>query len=166
LNTIYSTTGIWQTIGNYDERQFYQKVSRSNGDGVIDDLDNSVFFNTALFPDGSYLLRIHAYDAAANHSSTELEVIIDNYPTSLNDFEATIPELYPNPSNGLFNIKTNGISISRGEICNNLGVVISSLDNISTDGKDITIDVPGIYFVRLFGSDNQLIITEKIIIQN
>jgi hypothetical protein len=166
LNTIYSTEGDWETRGNYNTRLFYQKVSRSNGDGIIDEQDTSVYFDSTIFPDGSYLLRIHAYDAAKNHSSTELEVIINNSPTSLVDLDEINPVVYPNPNTGQFKLKLNGFSLSKGEIYNSLGQLTTVFDAKQTDEKDISILESGIYYIRLIGKDNQVILNQKVIIKD
>lgn len=166
LKTIYSTTGQWQTLGNYTTRQFYQQVSRSNGDGMINDQDNSVYFDSSNFPDGSYLLRIHAYDAVQNHSFTEIEVIFNNSPTSSNTVTSTLPIVYPSPNTGLFKIKTNGIPILKGEVYNSLGQILTTFGRIHTQDKEILIqDSEGIYYIRLFGLDNKIIVNQKVIVQ-
>ena len=165
LNTIYSTSEEWQTNANYNERQFYQQVSRSNGDGIMDDQDNVVYFDSSIFPDGNYLFRIHAYDAVKNHSFTEIEVYFNNFPTNTNDIKSKRPIIYPNPNSGQFKIKTNGVHISKGEIYNSLGQLLTDFDTVHTKEKALLINDAGIYYIKLFGLDNQLLVNQKVIIQ-
>jgi len=83
LNTIYSTGGNWVTLGNYNTRNFYQNISRTNGDGVIDQTDSNVYFDSTQFPDGTYTLKVFADDAAGNLNSIEQEIEIVNNNTGI-----------------------------------------------------------------------------------
>ena len=78
LNTIYSRDEQLFSIGNYEERSYYQIITNSDGDDVIDETDAANSFNSAEFNDGDYIIKINARDAAGNASSIFKQVTFDN----------------------------------------------------------------------------------------
>jgi subtilisin family serine protease len=86
--------------------------------------------------------------AANSYSNTQpcLEI-----PTKSADVDALNLKVYPNPSNGIFNITVGGDEIiDRVEIYNNMGQQIISKFNASSFEIDLTQESTGVYFVRAY----------------
>ena len=99
LNTIYSRDEQLFSIGNYEERSYYQIITNSDGDDVIDETDAANSFNSAEFNDGDYIIKINARDAAGNASSIFKQVTFDNgVNVSDNEVEKIKTFAYPNPA--------------------------------------------------------------------
>ena len=79
----------------------------------------------------------------------------DNFITASNDLEESTLKVYPNPSNGTFNIATGGDKvIDRVEIYNNMGQMIISKFNASSFEIDLTDQSKGLYFLKVFMNDD------------
>jgi hypothetical protein len=81
-----------------------------------------------------------------------------------NNPEDIIATLYPNPSNGKFELITSNLKNSSFEISNLLGTIIlrSKIESNKTE-IDLMIQTPGIYFMRIYVSTD-VIVTKKIIV--
>lgn len=100
LETIYSTDNNWSTLGNYDTRNFYQQISRSNGEGMI---NPDIYFDSNAFDDGDYVLRVYAKDAKGNESYTDQAITFCNNPLSTQHIDnKNNLSISPNPSSGSF----------------------------------------------------------------
>lgn len=163
VRTVYSNYFTWITYGDYTNREFFQQVSRSNGDNVLDDLDELEYFNSTQFPDGDYVLRIHAEDAAGNSSFTDLAITLNNGITTSTIDEKALPviEIYPNPSIDRVHISSKQ-KIRSYRLLNADGRLIR---NETVDGYAFQLleDHPGQYLLEL-NFDNGQKSTRKIIV--
>ena len=164
LETIYSTFGPWESEGNYDRRHFFQQVSRSNGDGVIDANDKSHYFDSTMIPDGSYLLRIYADDAVGNQNSTEIVVRIANLPASTSDELNTQIEIFPNPSNGKFQVDAKDTFVEYYEIVNTLGQVVKVKQRLIVKQTNFSIEEAGIYLFNGYDANHKQVVTRKLVV--
>jgi len=74
--------------------------------------------------------------------------------TGSNDLEKSTLKVYPNPSNGIFNISSDDNKpIERIEIYNNMGQKIISKFSASSFEIDLTNQSKGLYFVKVFMND-------------
>ena len=103
----------------------------------------------------------------SDQSVTEDGVVIDDFLISgtlgNEDFDIASLVIYPNPSNGIFNIATKDIEIDAIEVYDALGKQISikyNTANASNVELDLTNASTGIYFVRIQSNDQ--IVTKKI----
>lgn len=78
LSTIYSRDATCFSIGNYNERNFYQIISNTSGTRDINPDDKNRLLNTRLLPNGVYSIEVTAKDAIMNSSTVSMEFIIDN----------------------------------------------------------------------------------------
>ena len=99
LNTIYSRDSQLFSIGNYEERSYYQIVTNSDGNDVIDASDAANSFNSAEFDDGNYIIIITARDANGNENNTYQLVTFNNgVSIDENTIENRKTYAYPNPA--------------------------------------------------------------------
>lgn len=104
-SVVYKEGGIWNTEGDYDDRDYYFIVSNTDGDGVVEADDDDYYFDSAALPDGDYTLYVCAEDYAGN-SVTQSMVFTINNSTGIDEEEGNLPRefaLYPavpNPSGG------------------------------------------------------------------
>jgi hypothetical protein len=85
-------------------------------------------------------------------------------PAAVNENEAVSLSIYPNPSNGLVNIKSNG-NIRKIQVLNSLGQTIYTSANIGTKpfiSLDLS-DFTGVYMIRLTDANGQQIIRKIIL---
>ena len=156
LNTIYSRDVSCFSIGNYDDRDYYQIVTNSNGDDSISSADQLCSFNTVLYPDGQYYFKVTAWDASNNVKSDSMLIHIKNHSNKIDEsaLNKAIVSIFPNPNHGKFNLifsdKTmNDVSIS---IIDVLGNVVSEKSYNSINNMiDISKQPKGIYFLKIKG---------------
>jgi hypothetical protein len=74
--------------------------------------------------------------------------------------------LYPNPTNGIFNVTLpSSIIKAEIEICNSTGALIyKRLATNALNTVDLTNQLPGLYFIKVI-SENRTIASQKIIKQ-
>lgn len=164
LDIIYSSNSPWKTQGDYSRREFYQRVSRSNGDGVIDQTDKTTYFDSRNFPDGRYIIKIYATDAVGNESSTEIGVQFNNnVTTSTDDLAASKITIYPNPSKGQFSVIANDIDIDFYELYDLQGKKIAIQQ---ATGKEVNFEVKvaGIYLLKGYSKDKDQSFSQKVVI--
>jgi len=167
LNTIYNTDGDWETLGNYNTREFYQIVSRSNGDDTLDFTDFVSSFDTELFPDGNYTFRIYAEDAKGNESHTDLAVQFKNYVPpilSVNSFNNTTIQINPNPSNGNFTI-SNAENVDAYEVYTTEGKLLSYF-KFEAIGNTFNLNQleEGVYHLKIYFKGNKTETVKNIVI--
>jgi Ig-like domain CHU_C associated/Secretion system C-terminal sorting domain len=110
--------------------------------------------------------------ARMGNTTTTSELVSEAVNKSLNangfasNFETNTFQVFPNPSNGSFNIKTNAIESGTIEVYDRLGNKIKSI-TIKSDMSDYQLDLTGfakgLYLVNLVGSDKQY--SSKIVIE-
>ena len=105
LNTLlYKKDSTCNTQGDYDFREFYHILSNSDGDGLCEQTDAQEAWNTAALPDGSYVIKVRAFDAAGNVTADSMTVTtVNGNPSSAE--EAVVspgprPTIFPNPASG------------------------------------------------------------------
>ncbi|MBN1425160.1 M23 family metallopeptidase [Candidatus Fermentibacteria bacterium] len=69
---------VCPTAGDYDDRRFYHILTNSNGTGIPEPSDDANSFNTALLPDGQYVVRVTARDASGNAAVDSMTVTLAN----------------------------------------------------------------------------------------
>ena len=85
-------------MGNYDNRDFYNIITNSDGNDTIDVNDANQFFDTQHFADGSYIFRVIASDASSNTTVDSMIIVINNFPTNTNSNPVpSILSVSPNP---------------------------------------------------------------------
>ena len=85
-------------------------------------------------------------------------------PVSVNENETVTISIYPNPSNGLVNIKSNG-SIRKIQVLNSLGQTIYTQSNTGTKpviSLDLS-DFSGVYIIRMTDANGQQMIRKIIL---
>ena len=171
LNTIYSRDTQLFSVGNYDERNYFQIVSNSDGDDILDETDAANLFDSSQYNDGDYIIKVTARDANENESSTSLQVTFTN-GVAVEDNETNQKRAYtfPNPVN--FS-KESSVQIHYSpkfeadtlvEIYNLRGQKIcdlsadNSTDFVSWDGKDNNKNTvaEGIYFYKIIDSQSNI----------
>jgi len=163
VNTIYSTDGIWVSQGDYEHREFFQQISQSNGDGVIDEFDQNEYFDSTNFPDGAYTLRIYATDAVGNESFTDLAIKIANNPVSLaSDHFSEQIKIFPNPANEFIYIESE-IQIEAFRLVNMLGQTVKT-GKVGLKHFQLPAEKHGEYLLELTFNDGK--ITTRSIIFN
>jgi len=78
------------------------------------------------------------------------------------------PLVYPNPSNGNFTIKLSDSELQNTRemvISNLLGQVVFRSSSLATITPIVLNEVNGFYFVEIYSLNNQIIRSEKLIIQ-
>jgi murein DD-endopeptidase MepM/ murein hydrolase activator NlpD len=103
ISLLYKQDSTCQTQGDYTNREFYHIITNSNGDQVYDTADLNEAWNTALLPDGNYVVRVKAIDAAGNAKSDSMTVTtVNGNPSGVDTPPALAPELTcrPNPAVG------------------------------------------------------------------
>jgi hypothetical protein len=85
-------------------------------------------------------------------------------PASVNENEVNTLSIYPNPSNGLVNIKSNG-NIRKIQVLNSLGQTIYTQANIGSKpviSLDLS-DFSGVYLIRMTDVNGQQMIRKIIL---
>jgi hypothetical protein len=75
---LFKHDSVCQTAGDYYSREFYHILSNSDGDSIPEVTDEEESFNTALLPDGEYVVRLRALDVAGNTASDSMTVLLAN----------------------------------------------------------------------------------------
>lgn len=158
LNTIYSHDASCFSIGNYDDRDYYQIVTNSNGDDTITSADQLCSFNTTLYPDGQYYFKVSAWDASNNLKSDSMLIHIKNHSNKINELDEhnSIVSILPNPNSGkfilsLYDKTVNNFSIKIFDILGNL--VYEKQSNAIINQIDISKQHKGIYFININGEN-------------
>lgn len=106
ISTMYARDASCMSTGNYNEREFYHILTNSNGNDTITSLDENESFNSQLYTNGEYVLKVWAVDAAGNRSIDSMNFFIDNFVGINSDKKAEF-SVYPNPANDFVKIKNN-----------------------------------------------------------
>jgi len=171
LNTIYSRDETCFSIGDYENREYYHIITNSNGDSLITEDDESEIFDSTIFSDGVYWLKVTVRDASMNTTADSMMVMFNNensadkkalenrffllnYPNPFR-FSTTIsfslnPENTNNAEVIIYNIK--GQKIRQLSIDNRQSSVVWDAENFSS----------GIYFYEL-KKDNERYINKMIL---
>jgi hypothetical protein len=109
---------------------------------------------------------IQEYDTTSGVNITLEDSVVYYYHSVVGLNELALKEksisVYPNPSNGLLNIRSSNI-INSIELYNNLGVLVSNPEMMYNNQIDLSGLSKGIYFLKV--SDGKQYHTEKVIIE-
>jgi murein DD-endopeptidase MepM/ murein hydrolase activator NlpD len=78
INLLYKQDSVCHTQGDYDYREFYHILTNSDGDQVYGPEDMNAAWDTSVLPDGRYVIRVTAIDAAGNAKSDSMTVTTSN----------------------------------------------------------------------------------------
>jgi hypothetical protein len=95
---VYKEEGIWDTEGDYDDRDYYFIVTNTDGDGVVETDDDDFYFDSTTLPDGNYTLYVRASDFAGNTVTRSMGFTIANNTGVGGEDEGIVPKefaLYP-----------------------------------------------------------------------
>jgi len=142
------TASGFLTLGKYDGTNFTAYQNVGNTDPFLGQ-NNLVFFNN----------KIHF---VANNGVNDKLSYLDQIILSSNSFEKNTFKIYPNPSTGIVNIRTESEYIgSKVEISNILGQKIKSFELNQLESQ-VCLE-KGIYFISI--SKNNLLSSYKIIVE-
>lgn len=148
INTMYSRDGTCFSTGNYDDRIFYHILTNSNADDTITTDDVASAFNTTLYPNGDYVLRVWATDPAGNTSMDSMVFTIDNF-VGISNQQKNKVQVYPNPCKGVLHLKNNSGKYNLIYLTDIQGRVLKTFE---TQGLYTHIDVQefqnGIYVLK------------------
>jgi murein DD-endopeptidase MepM/ murein hydrolase activator NlpD len=86
INLFYKQDTVCPTQGDYDYREFYHILTNSNGDQIYDASDANQAWNTAALPDGRYVIRVKAVDAAGNvRADSMIVTTVNGNPSTAED---------------------------------------------------------------------------------
>ncbi|MEI6489442.1 MAG: T9SS type A sorting domain-containing protein [Bacteroidota bacterium] len=137
---------------------------------------NSTFGGTetvclsGLITGSAYWVRIYDSGTGIPTTTTFTICITTCTPTGINEtvVKEDVINIFPNPSNGKFNISSTKNNIESIKIINLLGEQVFSLYNKQNQTENTTIDLSretkGIYFVRI-EDENKNTIDKKIVLQ-
>lgn len=66
VDVVYKDDGVCNTVGDYDQREYYFIVTNTDGDSIIEATDAAYAWNTTAIPAGHYWIVVTASDAAGN----------------------------------------------------------------------------------------------------
>jgi hypothetical protein len=75
---LFKDDSVCPTAGDYYSREFYHILTNSDGDSIPELTDEEESFNTALLPDGEYVVRLRALDVAGNTADDSMTVTLAN----------------------------------------------------------------------------------------
>ena len=90
VKLLYKCDVTCQSQGDFVNQDFFHILTNSDGDGVYGESDRDEAWNTAVLPDGDYVVRVRAVDAAGNAAVDSMVV------TTANGNSA--PACWPNPA--------------------------------------------------------------------
>lgn len=154
LYTIYNRDSSFEchSVGNYNTRDFYHIISNSLGNDTVKSTDRLHLFNTALYGDGNYYLKITASDCNGNTTSDSMLISIQNL-TSAGSFNVPdLMEIFPVPAKESLTIKWNGYAKISYTVVNAIGQVVYNgvllNDHSILDLRSLNLS-KGIYTLRL-----------------
>jgi plastocyanin len=155
------------TIGGaHQVREVSQTTWDANGNTALSGGFQTAAGGGMLLP-ASLPVGTHYY-VCIPHASMGMKGTIIVNPSSLNVKENK-PELnfslYPNPTNGVFNVNLNSsVDVSKIEVYNLLGEVVYNTNVVTAKTTiDLSNNERGIYFVKIFV--NEAVLTKKIVLQ-
>lgn len=164
----------WQVLGEQGTNWYN---SNRTPDTTGTDCDNCVgaqwtgtdavfkTYSYSLIPLNSEQNIIFRFVFQSDQSVTANGVIIDDFLISgtlaSDSFDANSITIYPNPSNGIYNIKSYNVPIEKIEVYDVMGKMITTQNNVQVDNTNAVLDLThaasGIYFATIT-SNNQKII--------
>jgi len=74
----YKEDSVCNTNGDYNSREFFHILTNSNGDQVYEASDQNESWNTTAVPNGDYVVKAVARDAAGNRATAKMTVTVNN----------------------------------------------------------------------------------------
>lgn len=107
-----------------------------------------------------YCITMIASNAAGCECSTTKCITVN---TSVNDIDNSMINIYPNPTDGIFTIQTEGESTYTVQIFNAIGeLVLERTVSNATESFDLSAEASGIYTIKIVGTEG--VTTQKITI--
>lgn len=78
VDVTYQDDAICNTRGDYDYRDFYFLVTNTDDDSVIESADKNCAWHTQDYLNGTYWVKIEAYDRFGNFASDSMQVQVSN----------------------------------------------------------------------------------------
>ncbi|MEO0077228.1 MAG: hypothetical protein ABIK19_06135, partial [candidate division WOR-3 bacterium] len=103
VSVVYKRDNTCYTQGDYDNRNYYFIITNTDGDSIIEVSDAANCWRTTDFPNGSYWVKIYAYDTH-NVSAESMLVIVNNSPGVAERTNPVIEQLKTDKINSLYNI--------------------------------------------------------------
>ena len=75
---LYKEDATCDTDGDYNSREFFHVITNSDGNQLYEPSDQAEAWDTALLPDGDYVIRVTARDAAGNSATASMTVTTSN----------------------------------------------------------------------------------------
>ncbi|ALO17009.1 hypothetical protein L21SP5_03396 [Salinivirga cyanobacteriivorans] len=142
-------------------------------EGVEIDIDSEYMLTTdasgiatVALTNGTYsytatLTDYYDYTGSFDVANTDMTITMNMTPVGINDANARSLSIYPNPSNGVINISSEGqFDIA---ILNSVGQVIYSNEFTDKTEIDLGNSAAGVYFIRI--ASDEKVITKPIIIE-
>ncbi len=87
VGLFYKQDAVCQTLGDYDDREFFHIVTNSDGDEVYQESDRWQAWDTTTLLDGSYVVRVNVRDVKGNTAAASMTVTTTNgnLPTTVDD---------------------------------------------------------------------------------
>ncbi len=79
VSVIYQDDEVCHTQGDYDFRNFYFIVTNTDGDSIVEASDSDYGWNTEEFPNGTYWVKVIAFDRYGNSDADSMQVEVENY---------------------------------------------------------------------------------------
>jgi len=164
INTMYARDATCMSTGNYNNRIFYHVLTNSNGDDSITGIDSTLYFDSEMYPNGEYKLKVWAEDAAGNMIVDSMDFFIDNF-LGINSLKNSTFSIYPNPAKEMVYIKNNSGKPSKLKLYNFAGI---ELQEIEMKEMNTSINLQGypagMYFLKL-NSDQQHSEVKKLLVR-
>ena len=169
----YSTNfgQTWEVLGEQGTNWYNSNRTPDTSGTDCDNCVGAQWTGTdAVFKTYSYSLAamnseqniIFRFVFQSDQSVNNQGVIVDDFLISgalaTESFDVNNIAIYPNPSNGIFNIQSNNLAIEKLEVHDVMGKIIAVENNIPVNNNTAALDLShvasGIYFVTIT-SDNQ-----------
>lgn len=78
VDLLYKEDSTCNTNGDYNSREFFHILTNSNGDRIYDSADQNEAWDTTAVPNGDYVVKAVAVDAAGNRATASMTVTVNN----------------------------------------------------------------------------------------
>lgn len=179
VQLLFKRDSVCFTQGDYESREFYHIITNSDGDQVYEESDLWEAWDTALLPDGDYVIRVTAIDVVGNATVDSMIVTTTNGNPATVVADGSRPlryRRYPNPGTSgvsiVFTLPSPGpVTLSiydgSGRMVRNLtaGRLSAGRHTFTWNGQDSggATSPSGIYFCRLATSADRR--TEKLVLR-
>ena len=79
VGVVFQEDEVCYSQGDYDYRDFYFIVTNTDQDSMIEASDKNYAWRTGEFPNGTYWVRVTAYDRYGGVDSDSMQVQVENY---------------------------------------------------------------------------------------